>query len=236
MSSSVNLQDSVETIARHSEKVFLTRSPFHLHSCGGCGCPSFKQPCSLCSYYPMGIERGSWSPKVATFAQFSKMIELSGPGGQDGTIATWYIRNQAHRKPSIVEQLVQESRKLEVAETETVWNEISIKLHRVYRELEAPAVYSGWQGLSEIKATIDGGYGHPPLDSHLQKMQDVLSSWVEAVHSNDNEVMLSAINDGIDLCNDPRVGRHIATMKLTQQALEKTKIALEEILHSSPKP
>jgi len=84
----IRIAEAVEEIGRNAERMLKRHSPFHLQACGGCGCPSFRQPCTLCGFYPLGADKGTWHPKEATPEQFERMIERSGPDGRDGTIAT----------------------------------------------------------------------------------------------------------------------------------------------------
>jgi len=57
---------------------------FHLTPCGGCGQPSFQQPCPLCGYYPMGNDP-------------AERERCSGPTREDwlrmvrGNVALWYV-------------------------------------------------------------------------------------------------------------------------------------------------
>ncbi len=86
-------QETVDAIARMSERRSLTRSPFHLAPCGGCGGPSFQQPCPLCAYYPMGDDRGTWHPETVTREYFCSVIDRSGDHRSGGNLATWFVRN-----------------------------------------------------------------------------------------------------------------------------------------------
>lgn len=87
--------DAVERIAQLSERSFLSRSPLHLARCGGCAGPSFQQPCPLCSFYPMGADKGSWHPARASREFFCEKVAASAPGGA-GNLATW-VMAQANR-------------------------------------------------------------------------------------------------------------------------------------------
>lgn len=68
----------------------LTRSPLHLSACGGCGGPSFQQPCALCSFYPMGSDKGQWHPHAASREFFCEKVAASAPAGT-GNLATWVL-------------------------------------------------------------------------------------------------------------------------------------------------
>ena len=95
--------DAVERIAQLSERSFLARSPLHLARCGGCGGPSFQQPCPLCSYYPMGADKGTWHPVRASREYFCEKVAASAPSGA-GNVATWVLR-QATRSVAYREDL-----------------------------------------------------------------------------------------------------------------------------------
>jgi hypothetical protein len=82
--------EAVEGIARLYERSMLTRSPLHLSACGGCGGPSFQQPCPLCSFYPMGSDKGQWHPHTATRGYFCEKVAASAPAGT-GNLATWVL-------------------------------------------------------------------------------------------------------------------------------------------------
>lgn len=84
------VSEAVESIARLYERSMLTRSPLHLAACGGCGGPSFQQPCPLCSYYPMGSDKGQWHPRTASREFFCEKVADSAPAGT-GNLATWVI-------------------------------------------------------------------------------------------------------------------------------------------------
>lgn len=87
--------DAVERIAQLSERSFLARSPLHLARCGGCAGPTFQQPCPLCSFYPMGADKGSWHPARASREFFCEKVAASAPAGT-GNLATW-VMAQANR-------------------------------------------------------------------------------------------------------------------------------------------
>jgi len=93
--------DAVERIAQLSERSFLSRSPLHLARCGGCAGPSFQQPCPLCSFYPMGADKGSWHPARASRDFFCEKVAASAPDGA-GNIATWVLA-QAKRSAAYKE-------------------------------------------------------------------------------------------------------------------------------------
>lgn len=190
------LKQGIEAVARHYEKGCLDRSPFHLSSCGGCGAPSFQQPCPLCRYYPRGSDKGYYEPKVATKQMFCEMIDRSGPEGRDGTIATWLIKNNDRRFPDLTQALTV-ALDVDVPSASDYWDAI-VDGHTFQRGISDPAAYLGWSGMFEIKAVIDGGYGHgnPRL---VPKMIEVLSTWVDAVHAGDAHAMSEAAAAGREI-------------------------------------
>lgn len=83
------LFDMVERIARSVDLVRLTRSPFHLARCGGCGGPAWQQPCALCGHYPMGRP----DPRPACSKdRFVAVVRGSAPNGE-GNVATWALKH-----------------------------------------------------------------------------------------------------------------------------------------------
>ncbi len=85
--------ETIEAVARLRERWTPVRSPFHLQACGGCGGPSFQQPCTLCGFYPMGRDKGIWHPEVATREYFEASVDRSGVNRVGGNLATWNVRS-----------------------------------------------------------------------------------------------------------------------------------------------
>ena len=86
---------TVVAVQALSASIYGQPSYFHLARCGGCGCPSFQQPCSLCNHYPMGERVVAPERPLFTCEQFEKRIAASGVSGLKGVagnIATWYAR------------------------------------------------------------------------------------------------------------------------------------------------
>lgn len=81
---------AVEAIARLYERSMLAPSPLHLAACGGCGGPSFQQPCPLCGFYPMGADKGRWHPETSSRRFFCDKVAGSAPQGA-GNLATWVL-------------------------------------------------------------------------------------------------------------------------------------------------
>lgn len=194
------VKEAVETIARLDEARNLRSSPFHLQACGGCGVPSFQQPCLLCGYYPMGADKGTWNPKTATFEQFSRMIEKSGPDGRGGNVATWHARYRAERERNDVETAVEQAAKADVPSAAAVWEAVSVGGASVLREIPPAHVLHGWRGLEEARSLVEGeiGPGAPRLQ---EAMTDALRAWVKAVHAEDLDGIAACIEKSVELCS-----------------------------------
>ncbi|NTF17937.1 hypothetical protein G6L37_05940 [Agrobacterium rubi] len=190
------LTDGIEAVARFSEKRLGRASHFHLMACGGCGCPAFRQPCSLCGYYPMGADRGSWHPEVATKEMFCSMVERTGPGGRDGTIATWHALSNL-RKYESREILVEDASIVEVPTAEEYWNAICVDGLRLERPEPAHRLADVWWAVSDM-AAIANGEMYQPQSSVAPSVNALVRDWVEAVHSEDAselEAVLGRLRD-----------------------------------------
>lgn len=187
---------SVEAIARFSEVMTLRRSPFHLNACGGCGVPSFQQPCSLCGHYPMGEKPVL---RQRPFEDFAAMIERSGPGEANGTIATWHAREEFRsvawmgrpetvRKETMREHVAMAAA-IDVADARTVWDIVVGSGKPVLRQ-DCPLIVSqGWRAVDEILAQVDR-HSNPNLSA---KARHTARVWVEAAHGEDIDAARSAL-------------------------------------------
>ena len=90
MDSDRAIERAIETVARLYERSVLSHSPLHLAACGGCGGPSFQQPCPLCNFYPMGSDKGQWHPRTASRQFFCDRVAASASDGA-GNLATWVL-------------------------------------------------------------------------------------------------------------------------------------------------
>ncbi|GJD90962.1 hypothetical protein BHAOGJBA_4506 [Methylobacterium hispanicum] len=90
MDADQTVERAVEAIASLYERAVLARSPLHLAGCGGCGGPTFQQPCPLCDFYPMGADKGRWHPETASRQFFCDKVAGSAPQGT-GNLATWVL-------------------------------------------------------------------------------------------------------------------------------------------------
>lgn len=190
------LKKGIENVARHWEVEALDRSPFHLSACGGCGAPSFQQPCPLCRYYPRGSDKGYYHPEVATKQMFCTMVDKSGPGGADGTIATWLIKNNERRFHN-QERAIASAHKVDVPSASDYWDAVVDDGHSLGRYPSSQATYAGWRGMFELQAVLTGQYhpadANPRLTDPLKK---VVNEWVAAAHSDDHEEMKAAVAEG----------------------------------------
>ena len=188
------LQDGIEAVARHWETATLMRSPFHLTVCGGCGCPAFQQPCSLCCYYPMGDHRGSWNPHTATKEMFCTMVERSGPDGRDGTLATWLVRSSP-KSFRDMDRAVASAMQVDVPSASDYWDAVTEDGHVLGRSRAEQGVVQGWRGMHEIRAIVlvDAGHGNPRL---IEAAKTVLQDWAASIHADDRDAMASAAEAG----------------------------------------
>jgi hypothetical protein len=194
-------ETAVEEIGRFADRAMLRRSPFHLSACGGCGCPSFQQPCSLCSYWPSGSQKGTWSPKTATREQFVAMVERSGPGGGGGTIATWHARSRFTSvawSPSTAKEMseraAEAASKLDVPSADEIWDVVVDDGTSLDRRYDDAATIRGWSGVEELRS-VAGNSGNSASPRILVGIDDKVRAWIAAVHSDDRPAMSDAIRD-----------------------------------------
>jgi hypothetical protein len=107
---------------------------FHLSPCGGCNQPSWKQPCSLCSYYPMGndpAEIRRCSSLNINKSSFLKKVSRAG------NIGIWFFQDLkntvAYQNPHSdsdfsfrceVDRLIEASRDIVFPEPTRVYEEV----------------------------------------------------------------------------------------------------------------
>jgi hypothetical protein len=82
----------IAAIRALSQQHLDRQSYFHLGPCGGCGAPSFQQPCALCGFYPMGETVVEPESPRFTCDQFEKTVRQSGYVRGEGNLATWHAR------------------------------------------------------------------------------------------------------------------------------------------------
>lgn len=200
-----SLKKAVEDIARLEEKLFLKESPFHLQSCGGCGAPSFQQPCIVCNYYPRGSDKGTWHPNEATIDHFRRSVEKSGPDGKNGTLATWYIGylSTIGRRQAPDQRIVCQAAELEVPSVEDVWNTVTESTTTILRDRGDHAAHWGWSGFFELKNITGGGYHERYENPHVHlRAVATMKEWTVAVHENDEDGMLDCLSKAIELTKE----------------------------------
>lgn len=152
------VSDAVERIAQLSERSFLTRSPLHLAICGGCGGPSFQQPCPLCSFYPRGADKGSWHPARASREFFCEKVAASAPDGA-GNLATWVLaqatRTVAYREMSgfrrAADEALAQAAELVVPAAGLVFDLVSTMEIPIHRERPAHDAWSFWEVVDAVR-------------------------------------------------------------------------------------
>lgn len=179
------LIEGIEQVARFHEKRFGRQSPFHLGACGGCGCPAFQQPCSLCRYYPMGMEKGTWHPKVATKELFCSMVEKSGPEGRNGTIATWHALSSLQQYEDR-ERLVAAASTIDVPPAADYWDAVCVEGLTLSRPREDHQMSDVWYAVGDIGA-IANGQMYQPQSRRAPAVNALVQEFVDAVHSGDRD-------------------------------------------------
>lgn len=199
-------RDGVEAVARFYEKTFHRGTPFHLAPCGGCGAPSFSQPCAICNYYPMGRDKGIYSPHDATIDQFTASVDRSGPYGQRGNLATWYLasyrRTVAHQNTSFASKIteaIKEAANLDLPSPELFWSVASrpaegglvCRHERNRRDLAI--IWSVSDELANRSADLAGRGAIRP--DRMEKVLRAVSDWVEAAHDGDDRAVFDAAKE-----------------------------------------
>lgn len=192
-------KSAIETVAELEESLLLTESHLHLNRCGGCGGPAYQQPCAICNYYPMGSDKGYYSPKVATFDHFNAAVERSGPGGKGGNFATWYFRTSwsnvtllKHR----VEAAVEQAAELAMPSTRVFWNTVVVDKLSVHRNAAPNHIHLAWSGMFELRRLLDD---ENILPHKYKEIREALTSWVAAVHSTEPSAIAESIERGRDI-------------------------------------
>jgi hypothetical protein len=218
------LWDGVEAVARFHERRSGYRSPFHLDACGGCGCPAFQQPCSLCRYYPMGADKGYYSPKVATKEMFCTMVERSGPGGRDGTIATWHaVANM--RKHENKDDVAAAAAEVEVPSAADYWDAIVVDGLGFSRQRSERFVNLAWYAIGDIRQLATGEFTGDPAYSKVPVVVAQIDDWVVALHSGDRDAMRESLEKLKDTAHKmrgeyPRNGNLSSSIERLSTALD----------------
>lgn len=192
-------KNAIEAVAELEESLLLTESHLHLQRCGGCGGPAYQQPCAICNYYPMGSDKGYYSPKLATFDHFNAGVERSGPGGKGGNFATWYFRTSWSRITVLkhrVEAAVEEAAKLAMPSTRVFWDTVVVDQLNVQRDPAPKHIYHAWSGMFELRRLLED---ENILPHKYQEFRGALTSWVAAVHASEPSAITESIERGRDI-------------------------------------
>ena len=217
------LTAGIEAVARFHEKRFGQRSPFHLSACGGCGCPAFQQPCSLCRYYPMGTDRGTWHPKVATKELFCSMVEKTGPGGSDGTIATWHALGHLQKYEDRA-ALIDAASQIDVPSAAEYWDAVCVEGLSLSRPPEPRAMPGVWYGVSDMAAIANGQMFAKP-SRQAPAVNALVREWVDALHSGDDDEFEDALTRIRKMASDlqyeyPRNGNLTSAVRAFDSAID----------------
>jgi hypothetical protein len=185
------LQEAVEAVGRFDERKFAHRSHFHLVACGGCGCPAFQQPCSLCRFYPMGADKGTYSPNVATKEMFCSMVERSGPGGRDGTIATWHAVSRKNRWEDKNDVALAASH-IDVPSAAEFWDAVVVDGRSINRPSSELYEHLAWSAIGDIGQLVVGGYSNRQQSTRCPEVFEAIRGWIRAVHAGDRDAICEA--------------------------------------------
>lgn len=218
------LKEGVEAVARFDERKFGYRSPFHLSACGGCGCPSFQQPCKLCGYYPMGIDRGTWNPKEATKEMFCSMVERSGPGGRDGTIATWHAVSNM-KKYETRDDVAAAAAGIEVPSAADYWDAVVVDDLSISRDHSEQFARRAWTAVGDMGQLARGEFTGNAPSRKSPEIFAAIGGWVDALHSGDRPAIRDALEAlrevaGVMQYEYPRNGNLFSAIRHLSEAIE----------------
>jgi len=208
-----NLFDqAAERIGRVYETEMLRRSYFHLNPCGGCGCPSFGQPCAVCGHYPRGERPTPVTTSLEERAdRFRRSVLASAPEGK-GNIATWYFKNL--RKTVAYEKSPSFRQKADLLFTKGTWMGALPDPDAVFRHVVVdghnigrphPSVEAGllWRVMDEIYLAFEketqAGATTPYLARVRIEAGEAMVQAVGAIHGNEEdwEPALSGLSKAI---------------------------------------
>lgn len=218
-------QSAIERIGQLEEHFFLRRSHLNINRCGGCGGPAYQQPCAICNFYPMGEDKGHYSPKVATLDHFRSAIDRSAPAGMVSNLATWYFKTRFERvtvmKGRVPEMIAEASKLDNMPSAETVWR-IVVDEDRSLRRARPPLhVQYGWDAIDGLNHLLT----HRQMDTKLAtRIGKAVETWVQAVHSDDLDATVSALDEvGLILRNHTAhivTGNRTVALKAAEEAVE----------------
>jgi hypothetical protein len=217
-------QSAIEAIGKLEEHFLLRRSHLHINRCGGCGGPAYQQPCAICNFYPMGQDKGNYSPKVATLEHFKSAVERSGLAGSTCNLATWYFRSRFERVSVLkhmVPEAVSEASKLEMPSAEIIWDLVVKQGLSLNRERPPLHIQYGWDavdGLNHLRTLRQ-------MDTKLSgRISSAIETWVKAAHGDDLDATVAALDEvGLLLRNHTAHianGNRMAALKAVGEAVE----------------
>ncbi len=215
---------AIELIAQAEETVLLRRSNLNVFRCGGCGGPAYQQPCAICKYYPMGSDKGIYSPKVATFEHFRKQVEINGRAGEPGTVATWYFKTKFSGNPYLQSRLprtLEFAEKINVPSPRVIWDIVVVDGNRIARDQPPSYVHRGWRAMEELGVLLGHRNMTPSLSSGIS---ETLHRWVSAVHTEDVDAMRETLEAARPLTSQGRslsAGNMVMAAKEIDEALDK---------------
>lgn len=188
-------QSAIERIGRLEEHFLLRRAHITIDRCGGCGGPAYQQPCAICNFYPMGENKGIYSPEIATLEDFISSISRCALPGTQPNLATWYFTSKFQRVPALrhaMPEMVAEAAKLDMPSAETIWNLVVNEERSLRRERPPLHIQYGWDavdGLNYLRS-------HRNMDTKLaERIGRAVETWVQAAHSEDLDATTSAMNE-----------------------------------------
>lgn len=225
-------QSAIERIGQLEERFLLRRSHLTINRCGGCGGPAYQQPCVICNFYPMGENKGDYSPKVATLDHFRSAIERSGLTGATSNLATWYFKSKFERVSVLkhmVPEAISEAAKLDMPSADTIWDLVVNEERSLRRERPPLHIQYGWDAVDGLNYLRTHRQMHTKLAERIGRAAE---AWVRAAHGDDLDATVSALDEvGLLLRNHTA---HIVTGNRTI-ALKTVGEAIDN-LPSSPAP
>jgi hypothetical protein len=217
-------QSAIERIGQLEEHFVLRRSNLTINRCGGCGGPAYQQPCAICNFYPMGENKGNYSPKVATLDHFTSAVERSAPAGTASNLATWFFKSKFERitvMRHLVPDMIAEAAKLDMPSAETVWGILVNEDRSLKRELPALHIQFGWEGIDGLNYLRT----HRQMDTKLaERIGKAVEGWVKVVHDDDLNATASALNEVRLLLQNHtvhiRTGNRLTALKAVEEAID----------------
>ena len=217
-------RSALEEIGKLEEHFLLRRSNLNISRCGGCGGPAYQQPCALCNFYPMGQDKGIYSPKVATLDYFTSAVERSGLPGSPPNLATWYFKSRLERVSVLkhmVAEAVSEASKLKMPSPEVIWDLVVNQDLSIIRERAPLHIQYGWDavdGLNHLRTSRQ-------MDTKLSgRISRAVEGWVAAAHSDDLDATVVALEEvGLLLRNHTAhiaSGNRLMALKAVGEATE----------------